>query len=67
MCSENINEQTIGNLLTDSRELISHILYGFKNFSGAIIMLLGEVLNSIFCITVMIFVNGLKNYLCDRL
>ena len=36
-------------------------------FSGEIVVLSGDEVNSIFCFTLMIFVKGLPGYLCDGL
>ena len=36
-------------------------------FSGVIVFLSGDVVNPIFRITLIIFVNGLPIYLCDGL
>ena len=36
-------------------------------FSGVVVVLSGDVVNSIFHITVIIFFKGLSSYLCGRL
>ena len=37
----------------------------YPRFSGVIVVLSGDVVNPICCITMVIFVKGLPRYLCD--
>ena len=67
MCPDNKNEQTIGDSWTDIWEPVSHFLNGFPRFYGVIVVISGDVVNSIFYITMMIFVKDLSRDLCDGL
>ena len=65
LCSDNRAEQTIGHSWTDGREIMSRLLNFSTNLYGVTIMLCGEVVNIIFCTTLVIFFKRLQMYSCD--
>ena len=67
MCPDNINELTIGDSLTDSWEITSHFINDYPKVSGAIVVMSGDVVNAIFCITIIIVGKRLPRDSCDGL
>ena len=64
---DKINEPIIGNSLGDGMELMSHILTGCHNFLWRNLMVSGKLVNPIFCITFILFVEGIQRDLCGGL